>query len=184
MLPATVGAASPTRSRPASLPLISRGESALAANRMPSLLHRLAGPPLASIAILAVVSLCACGIRGATPTGSSVRSGDADELGIISDAMQRVQQDYVIPVDRDKLIGKALKGMLSGLDPHSDYMDRAEYQRLKSDMAGKFAGLGMQITEQNGFPQVLTPIDDTPAARAGIDPGDRIIKIDGQPTGG
>jgi len=144
-------------------------------------LHRLIRRPLAALAVLGVVSICAWGVSGATQPPRQDQSGD---LGIISDVMNRVQQSYVTPVDRAQLIDKALKGMLNGLDPHSDYMTRAEYERLKSDMAGKFAGLGMQITEQNGLPQVLAPIDDTPAAKAGIDPGDRIVKIDGQPTAG
>ena len=134
-----------------------------------------------ALAILGVVSLCACDVKGATAASPQADSGD---LGIISDVMSRVEQNYVTPVGPGQLVNKALKGMLNGLDPHSDYMDAAEYQRLKSDMAGKFAGLGMQITEQDGLPQVLAPIDDTPAARAGIEPGDRIVKIDGQPTGG
>ena len=142
------------------------------------------GRPLAALPVLTVLCLCACGITGATPLSAEGRPGDPSEVGIISDVMKRVEQDYVTPVDRAKLVNKALKGMLSGLDPHSDYMDRAEFERLKSDMAGEFAGLGMQITEQNGVPQVLAPIDDTPAAKAGIDPGDRIIRIDGQPTAG
>ena len=139
---------------------------------------------MAALAVLVVLSLAACGVKGATSASAPAQSGNPSDLGVISDVMKRVQQDYVTPVDRRVLVEKALKGMLNGLDPHSDYMDPAEYQRLKSDMAGKFAGLGMQITEQDGLPQVLAPIDDTPAARAGIDPGDRIVKIDGQPTGG
>jgi carboxyl-terminal processing protease len=139
------------------------------------------GWPLAALTALGVFALCAWGVEGATPAS---RQADSSDLGVISDVMSRVEQNYVTPVGRGQLVDKALKGMLNGLDPHSDYMNPVEYQRLRSDMAGKFAGLGMQITEQDGVPQVLAPIDDTPAARAGIDPGDRIIKIDGQPTGG
>ena len=134
------------------------------------------------VAVAAIATLIACGANGAMSAWS--RSSDSDELGLISDVMKRVEQAYVVPVDRGKLVDKALSGMLTGLDPHSSYLDPAEYDRLKNDMAGHFAGLGMQITEQNGLPQVLAPIDDTPASRAGIEPGDRIIKIEGQPTTG
>jgi carboxyl-terminal processing protease len=133
------------------------------------------------LAVAGLAVLVACGIRGATSAQS--RASDTD-TGVISDVMKRVERDYVVPVDRAKLVNKALNGMLTGLDPHSGYLDPAEYERLRNDMAGEFAGLGMQITEQNGLPQVLAPIDDTPAARAGIEPGDRIIRIDGQATTG
>ena len=134
------------------------------------------------IVLASIATLVACGVDGAMSARS--QSGGSDDVGIISDVMKRVERDYVVPVDRSKLVDKALNGMLSGLDPHSGYMDATEYARLKSDMEGQFAGLGMQITEQNGLPQVLAPIDDTPAARAGIEPGDRIVKIDGQATTG
>jgi carboxyl-terminal processing protease len=74
--------------------------------------------------------------------------------------------------------------MLTGLDPHSDYMNATEFARMESDMTGKFAGLGMTIEEENGLPQVLAPVDGTPAAKAGIEPGDLIVQIDGRPTDG
>lgn len=163
------------------MPSVTSKEPPLAAHPAHLPPRRFVQWPLAALAVLGVVSLCAWAVEGATQPPRQEPSGD---LGIISDVMNRVQQSYVTPVDRAQLVDKALKGMLNGLDPHSDYMDAAEYARLKSDMAGKFAGLGMQITEQNGLPQVLAPIDDTPAAKAGIDPGDRIVKIDGQPTAG
>lgn len=153
----------------------------MAANPVHYLSRRFTRRSLAALAVLGVVSLIAYGVEGATPAS---RQADSSDLGVISDVMNRVEQNYVTPVGRGQLVDKALKGMLNGLDPHSDYMNPTEYQRLKSDMAGKFAGLGMQITEQDGLPQVLTPIDGTPASRAGIDPGDRIVKIDGHPTGG
>ncbi|MGH7123501.1 MAG: S41 family peptidase [Stellaceae bacterium] len=136
----------------------------------------------ALIAFAGIAALVACGVRDATSAQSQF--SDARDAAVISDVMKRVERYYVVPVDRAKLVGKALNGMLSGLDPHSGYLDPTEYGRLKSDMEGQFAGLGMQITEQNGLPQVLAPIDDTPAARAGIEPGDRIVKIDGQATPG
>jgi len=71
-----------------------------------------------------------------------------------------------------------LKGMLNRLDPHSDYMDEQEFKQSQADTAGKFGGLGIQISEQDGLPKVIAPIDGTPAARAGIEPGDQIVLID------
>src|SRR5579871_4254028 len=152
-------------------------------NILRRLSRRLGARGITLVALAGVAALVACGVRGAT-SAQSQYSDDAQAAGVISDVMKRVERDYVVPVDRTKLVDKALNGMLSGLDPHSGYLDPTEYDRLKSDMEGEFAGLGMQITEQNGLPQVLAPIDDTPAARAGIEPGDRIVKIDGQGTPG
>jgi carboxyl-terminal processing protease len=131
-------------------------------------------------AVLALLCLSCCG------QASSMRAeaGDKQDLATLSDVMKRVEQGYVVPVAGDTLVDNALKGMLSRLDPHSNYLNRVEYARLKSDMEGQFGGLGMQITQENGVPKVLAPIDGTPAAKAGIDPGDLIVRIDGKPTDG
>lgn len=132
--------------------------------------------------LLAVTSLGGCGIDPASRATS--QSAEPQDLGIITNVMNRVEQDYVAPVTGHKLVDNALKGMLTGLDPHSDYMDAAEYARMESDTEGKFGGVGMTVIEKDDTPQVLGAIDGTPAAEAGIDPGDRIIKIDGLPTEG
>jgi len=84
----------------------------------------------------------------------------------------------------ETLTKNALKGMLNRLDPHSDYMDADEYAMLKTENAGEFGGLGIELTDDNGLPRVVSPIDGTPAAKAGIEPGDVILKIDGRPTEG
>src|SRR6202012_5367278 len=78
----------------------------------------------------------------------------------------------------------ALKGMLTRLDPHSDYMDEQEFKRSQADMAGSFGGVGMEISEQNEIPKVVSPIDGTPAARAGLEPGDQIVLINHSSTQG
>src|SRR5262249_10511521 len=75
-------------------------------------------------------------------------------------------------------------GMLSRLDPHSDYMDEAEFKQSQSDLDGRFGGLGIQISSQDGVPKVISPIDDTPASRAGLAGGDLIVAVDGQSTHG
>ena len=140
---------------------------------------------LAAAASLAVVlSLAGCDIKGTPPEFASPQSSNAENLGMITGVMQRVRKSYVAPVSNQQLSDNALKGMLTGLDPHSDYMNAADFAQFESDMAGKFGGLGMTIEEENGLPQILAPIDGTPAAKAGIEPGDLIVEIDGQPTDG
>jgi carboxyl-terminal processing protease len=98
--------------------------------------------------------------------------------------IQLVQRDYVHPVNSHTLTKDALKGMLSRLDPHSDYMDEREFKESQSDITGKFGGLGIQISQEHGVPKVISPIDGTPAARAGLQPGDLIVQINGKSTQG
>ena len=99
--------------------------------------------------------------------------------------MQIVEQAYVHQVAPDQLTEDALKGMLTRLDPHSDYMNEQEYKDSEADISGLFGGLGIEISEERGVPKVISPIDDTPAARAPAgSPGDLIVSIDGQSTHG
>ncbi|HZS84924.1 MAG TPA: S41 family peptidase [Stellaceae bacterium] len=132
----------------------------------------------AAAALLTVMPLFAC------QDASSRRDPPANDgdLALIQDVLQRVKQSYVEPVNTDKFVTNALKGALTGLDPHSDYMDEKEYRQMQSDTRGEFGGLGMELTMADGVPKVVSPIDDTPAARAGIRAGDLILKITGQPT--
>ena len=116
--------------------------------------------------------------------GSERAGPSPSDLGLIVGVMQLVERDYVHPVGTNELTKDALKGMLSRLDPHSDYMDEQEFRESQADIAGKFGGLGIQISEQGGIPKVISPIDGTPAARAGLQPGDMIVTIDGQSTHG
>jgi carboxyl-terminal processing protease len=117
--------------------------------------------------------------------GASSRAGPTvTNLALINGVIDLVQRDYVHPVGADELTTDALKGMLSRLDPHSDYMDEAEFKESQSDLSGRFGGLGIQISSQDGVPKVISPIDDTPASRAGLAGGDLIVSIDGQSTHG
>jgi carboxyl-terminal processing protease len=113
-----------------------------------------------------------------------IASPSRNDLGLLAGVMQVVEQDYVHPVDSSQLTDAALKGMLSRLDPHSAYMTEQEFRESTEDMSGKFGGIGLQITDHNGLPTVLSPIDDTPGARAGLQPGDAIVSVDGQGTQG
>jgi carboxyl-terminal processing protease len=140
-----------------------------------SLLRR----PIAGL--VALVALAALG--GCQSAGSAGQGGDPD-LALYRSAVNRVRSSYVEPVGEDKLVVNALKGMLNGLDPHSDYMTEVEYHEMLDDTQGEFAGIGAELTRDDNRPKIITPIDDTPAARAGIKPGDVILRINGKSTDG
>jgi len=106
------------------------------------------------------------------------------DLALISGVIEVVQKDYVHPIAEDRLTQDALKGMLSRLDPHSAYMDEQEFREVRDEMSGKFGGVGVEIEDQSGIPTVISPIDGTPAANAGLQPGDRIVAVDGKGTNG
>jgi carboxyl-terminal processing protease len=99
-----------------------------------------------------------------------------------SKVLYYVENDYVDPVDEKTLIQGAIKGMLSTLDPHSIYLTPDIYHELKVDTVGKFGGVGLEVTLKDGILTVVSPMEGTPADRAGIHPGDRVVKIDGQIT--
>jgi carboxyl-terminal processing protease len=107
-----------------------------------------------------------------------------DDLRSFVDVLNKVKADYVEPVDDKTLLQNALRGMLSGLDPHSAYMDKDEYRDMNVTTTGRFGGLGIEVQMQSGLVKVVSPIDDTPAAKAGIKPGDLIVKIDDAPVQG
>lgn len=103
-------------------------------------------------------------------------------VDLLADGLAIVQSDYVEEAKTKDLIYGALKGMLSSLDPYSQFMDPDAYNELKVDTTGEFGGLGIEITIRDGLLTVVTPIEDTPAWRAGIKTGDRIVKINGETT--
>jgi len=107
-----------------------------------------------------------------------------EELRTFAEVMDRVKAAYVEPIDDKTLLENAIKGMLSNLDPHSAYLEPEAFAELQESTSGEFGGLGVEIGQEDGFLKVISPIDDSPAAAAGIQAGDFIIKIDGQPTKG
>ncbi|MGL4317250.1 MAG: S41 family peptidase [Pseudomonas sp.] len=123
-----------------------------------------------------------------TATPPPVETGKAplplDELRTFAEVMDRIKAAYVEPVDDKTLLENAIKGMLSNLDPHSAYLEPEAFAELQESTSGEFGGLGIEVGMEDGFLKVVSPIDDTPASRAGIQPGDLIIKLDGQPTKG
>jgi carboxyl-terminal processing protease len=106
------------------------------------------------------------------------------DLQTFVEILNRVKMDYVEPVEDKVLLENAVRGMLTGLDPHSAYLDQEEFREMNIATSGKFGGLGIEVQMQNGFVRVVSPIDDTPAAKAGMQPGDLIVKIDETPTKG
>lgn len=107
-----------------------------------------------------------------------------DELRTFTEIFGRIKQDYVEPVSDKKLLEDAIRGMLSGLDPHSAYLVSEEYKELQEGTTGQFGGLGIEVGMENGFVKVVSPIDDTPAQRAGIKSGDLIVRLDDKPVKG
>jgi carboxyl-terminal processing protease len=116
--------------------------------------------------------------------GAAAAQDDPVDLGLLQEVARKVEHDYVAPVSGDALTAGALKGMLSRLDPHSDYLDQDQYQQMNAVTRGQFGGIGIELTLEGRVPEVIAPIEGTPAANAGIEPGDRIVKIDGQATTG
>ena len=101
-----------------------------------------------------------------------------DELRNFTEIFGKIKNDYVEDVTDKKLISEAIKGMLSGLDPHSAYLDEDAFKDLQVGTQGEFGGLGIEVGMEDGFVKVVSPIEDTPAWRAGLKSGDLIIKID------
>jgi carboxyl-terminal processing protease len=101
-----------------------------------------------------------------------------EELRAFTEVFGRVKSDYVEQVDDKKLITEAINGMLTGLDPHSAYLDQEAFRELQVGTQGEFGGLGIEVGMEDGFVKVVAPIDDTPASRAGVKPGDLIVKLD------
>jgi carboxyl-terminal processing protease len=106
-------------------------------------------------------------------------AGPYRQFNLFSEAFERVRANYVRPVQDNELINGAIEGMVSGLDPHSSYMDAKSFSDMQIQTKGEFGGVGIEVTMEDGLVKVISPIDDTPAARAGLKTGDYIAAIDG-----
>src|SRR5690348_7900920 len=106
------------------------------------------------------------------------------QLDLFGEVFERVRADYVEEVTDEQLVEAAINGMLSSLDPHSSYMNAKNFRDMQVQVRGEFGGLGIEVTMENGLVKVVSPIDDTPAARGGLKPGDFITHIDGEPISG
>ncbi len=135
-------------------------------------------------AFLGVLLALAHGVMAERGGGERAPEVPLEELRVFTDVFARVKSDYVEPVEDRTLIENAIRGMLSGLDPHSAYLGPDEFKELQIGTRGEFGGLGIEVSMEDGFVKVVAPIDDTPAQRAGIRAGDLIIRIDDTPVKG
>ncbi|MGJ0559661.1 S41 family peptidase, partial [Methylocystis sp.] len=119
--------------------------------------------------------------------GAPAQAASADtykNLSLFGDVFDKVRADYVEKPDEQKLVENAINGMLTSLDPHSSYLDAKAFKDMRTQTEGKFGGLGIEVTQEDGLVKVVTPIDDTPASRAGIMSGDLIGAIDDETVQG
>ena len=133
----------------------------------------------ASIATLVLFSL-----RQDVGAAASNSTETYKQLNLFGEVFERVRAEYVDDVSDDSLVESAINGMLTSLDPHSNYLNPKNFNDMKVQTRGEFGGLGIEVSMENGLVKVVSPIDDTPAARAGLKPGDLITHLDGDPVQG
>src|SRR5712675_3263661 len=119
---------------------------------------------------------------GAAPPANSAET--YKQLNLFGEVFERVRAEYVDDVSDDTLVESAINGMLTSLDPHSNYLNTKNFNDMKVQTRGEFGGLGIEVSMESGLVKVVSPIDDTPAARAGLKPGDLITHLDGEPVQG
>ncbi len=133
---------------------------------------------LSWLAILSVSTTTACLLAPAHATDTNEDTYEL--LNLFGDVFERVKRDYVEEVEDKKLIESAINGMLTSLDPHSGYLNSKHFEEMRVQTKGEFGGLGIEVTMENGLVKVVSPIDDTPAYKAGVQAGDYISQIDGE----
>lgn len=139
------------------------------------------------VLFLGLASGLAQPVAAAETPAKTPTTGNADlyeQLNLFGDVYNKVRDDYVEEVTDKKLMENAINGMLVSLDPHSSYMNEDDFRDMQVQTRGSFGGLGLEVTQDNGLVKVVSPIDDTPAAKAGLQPGDLITHLDGQPVMG
>ena len=137
-----------------------------------------------STSLVAVGALSATLLWHAFGGASAANSDTYKQLNLFGDVFDRVRADYVEVPEDEALIENAINGMLAGLDPHSSYMNAKRFQEMQVQTRGEFGGLGIEVTMENGIVKVISPIDDTPASKAGILANDLIVEIDSQQVQG
>lgn len=132
------------------------------------------------VALVSALLAGPAGMLATTAEAQQNKTYDYDLLTLLGDAIAKIRDSYVEPVDDAKLIEAAVNGMLKSLDPHSAFLPPEQVKQMQVNIKGEFGGLGIEVTMEDGFVKVVTPIDDTPAARAGVQPNDLITHIDGE----
>jgi carboxyl-terminal processing protease len=140
------------------------------------------------LGLMAAVAVMVLALSLRQDAGAASQSANSSEtykeLNLFGEVFELVRADYVADVSDDSLVESAINGMLTSLDPHSNYMNSKNFNDMKVQTRGEFGGLGIEVSMDNGFVKVVSPIDDTPAARAGLKPGDLITQLDGHPVQG
>ena len=134
----------------------------------------------AAVAFVTVAFLSVAPASAAKPDKSEIYR----LLELFGDVFERVRSDYVEETSEEELVEAAIQGMLQSLDPHSSYLNKKTFKDMRVQSKGEFGGLGIEVTMEGGYVKVVSPIDDTPAFRAGIEPGDLITHLDGKPVQG
>ena len=129
---------------------------------------------------IAGLAACVGALAWSAPGDERPRGDVYRQLELFADVLARVENDYVTPIDEQKAMEAAINGMLGSLDPHSSYMNAQDYRDMQVQTRGEYGGLGIEVTMDDGVVRVVSPIDETPATRAGIQPGDYLTAIDGQ----
>ena len=141
--------------------------------------------PVAAASVATLAFLLAPQVRAADQQPNPQANSETyRQLDLFGEVFERVRSDYVENVSDQQLIEAAINGMLTALDPHSSYMNAKSFSDMQVQVQGQFGGLGIEVTMENGFIKVVSPIDDTPAAAAGLKPNDLIVAIDGEPVQG
>ncbi|MDD2223073.1 MAG: S41 family peptidase [Gammaproteobacteria bacterium] len=151
---------------------------------MPSTKTRLASALLSSLLLLSLSSTSVLAAPNAAVPPPPNEALPLNDLRTFAEVLERIKTAYVEPIDDKTLFENAIKGMLSNLDPHSSYLEPEAFRELQESTSGEFGGLGIEVGLDDGVLQVIAPIDDTPAAAAGLEAQDLIVKIDDQPTKG
>ncbi len=151
---------------------------------MPFTRKNLASAVFTTLLILGLSSTGAFAAPNAAVAPAPSEALPLNDLRTFAEVLERIKTAYVEPIDDKTLFENAIKGMLSNLDPHSSYLEPEAFRELQESTSGEFGGLGIEVGMEDGVLQVIAPIDDTPAAAAGLEAQDLIIKIDDQPTKG
>ncbi|MGB0466810.1 MAG: S41 family peptidase [Pontibacterium sp.] len=148
------------------------------------ILHKTVQRALHSLVLLALMGSPLAMATAPVPDESVHKTLPLEELRLFAEVFERIKNAYVEPVDDAQLLEDAVRGMLAGLDPHSSYMNAEEFSALQVHTSGEFGGLGIEVGLEEPYIRVITPIDDTPAQRAGVKAGDLITQLDDEPVSG
>ena len=135
-------------------------------------------------AVVFCLLIAGLGARAETTGDTGAGELPIDEIRAFAEVFAKIKKDYVEDVEDSVLLENAIRGMLEGLDPHSSYLDEEAYMDLQEGTSGEFGGLGIEVGMEDGFIKVISPIDDTPAQKAGLQAGDLIIRLDETPVKG